>query len=62
MKKLKLTKLNTFALSVVLLFGFASCKPEIEYRDVIVEKEVDKIGDEIAPANVTNLKATAKDS
>ena len=53
-------KLTALALSASLVFGFASCKPEIEYRDVIVEK--DKKGDETAPANVTNLEATAKDS
>ena len=53
-------KLTALALSAALVFGFASCKPEIEYRDVIVEK--DKKGDETAPANVTNLEATAKDS
>ncbi len=60
-KKLKrFIKLTALALSAALVFGFASCKPEIEYRDVIVEK--DKKGDETAPANVTNLEATAKDS
>ena len=51
-----LSKLAAFFVAMVVVLGFASCK-----GDVKVEY-VDKKADEIAPAKVTNLKATAKDS
>ena len=56
----KLSKVIVLALSAALALGFASCKADAgtEY----VTKEVDKKADETAPAPVTNLTATAKDS
>ena len=50
-------------LASLLVFGLASCKPEVVEVEKLVEKkiEVDKKADEVAPAKVTNLKATAKD-
>lgn len=56
----KLSKLPALILGVVLVSVFASCKGEVvtEY----VTKEVDKKADETAPAKVTNLAVTAKNS
>ncbi len=56
----KLSKLAALILGVVLVSVFASCKGEVvtEY----VTKEVDKKADETAPAKVTNLAVTAKNS
>ena len=47
------------ALAAAIVIGFASCETEVEK---IVTQEVDKKADETAPAAVTNLAATAKDS
>ena len=52
--------LIAFAATALFVQFFISCKPEVK----IVEKdvEIDKKGDETAPAVVKNLAATAKDS
>ncbi len=47
-------KITALLMIAVVVFGLASCKPEVEY--------VDKKLDDTAPGNVTALTATAKDS
>ena len=58
-----LSKLAAFFVAMVVVVGFASCKGEVVEVEKLVEKkvEVDKKTDEIAPENVTNLEAEAKD-
>ena len=60
---------NVFRFASLILCAaviFASCKATVEYKDKVVEKEVvkevEKKGDTVAPAAITNLAATAKDS
>lgn len=50
--------------AISAIFIFMSCKPEVKIQTKEVEKlvEVDKKADEVAPADVTNLKATPKES
>ncbi len=50
--------------AISAIFVFMSCKPEVKIQTKEVEKlvEVDKKADEVAPADVTNLKATPKES
>lgn len=57
----KLSKVAALVFAATFVFGLASCKPEVEYVDRIVEKEVEKPGDTIAPANPSDFAATAKD-
>ena len=57
----KLSKVAALIFAATFVFGLASCKPEVEYVDRIVEKEVEKPGDTIAPANPSDFAATAKD-
>ena len=47
---------------LLICIGFSGCKGDTVYVDRIVEKEVEKPVDTIAPAAVTNLVATAKES
>ncbi len=47
-------------ISVIFSFIFISCKPDVKIQTK--EIEVDKKADEVAPADVTNLTATAKDA
>ena len=57
----KLSKVAALIFAATFVFGLASCKPEVEYVDRIVEKEVEKPGDTTAPANPSDFAATAKD-
>ena len=51
-----------FAITVLFVQFFISCKPEVKIVEKEKTVEVDKKADETAPGNVTNLAATAKDS
>ncbi len=50
---------SAFMMICSIFFG---CKGETVYVDRVVEKEVEKTADSVAPAAVTNLVATAKDN
>ena len=56
----KLARYLLLLAAMGLGFAFTSCKADVETE--YVTKEVDKKADESAPASVTNLAATAKDS